>query len=170
MTSTPPSPLEEVVVEVERHVARGGWDAPPRLFALVPTSDLLAAEPGLAASLADAGAYTPVEQEDLPSADSLEDLLGGIAWPDAVVGAALVVERLVLPADAEGAIPDDEQDALRWVAEHPRRQEVRLAVGVLRDGERASVVRLRDHDDDLEVLVGQDLVPGLREALAATFG
>lgn len=165
----PPSALEQAVVEVERHVAAQGWDAPPRLFALVPTADLLAAEPALAGALGGAGDLTPVEQEDLPSAEGLEGLLAGIAWPDEVAGAALVAERLMLPAAAEAAMPADEEEALAWLAAHPERQEVRLAVGVLRDGSRASVVRLRDHDDDLDVLVGPDLVPGLADALAGTF-
>jgi hypothetical protein len=164
----PPSALEQAVVEVERHVAAQGWDAPPRLFALVPTVDLLAAEPGLADALAGAGDLTPIEQEDLPHAAGLEGLLAGIAWPEEVVGAAVVAERLMLPPDAEEAMPADEEAALTWLSAHPQRQEVRLAVGVLRDGSRASVVRLRAHDDDLDVLVGPDLVPGLADALAGT--
>jgi hypothetical protein len=164
----PPSALEQAVVEVERHVAAQGWDAPPRLFALVPTVDLLTAEPSLAEALAGAGALTPVEQEDLPSAAGLEGLLGGIAWPDEVVGAAIVAERLMLPPEVEAAMPREDEAALAWLASHPQRQEVRLAVGVLRDGSRASVVRLRAHDDDLDVLVGPDLVPRLADALAET--
>jgi len=165
----PPTPLEQVVVEVERHVAAEGWDRPARLFALVPTADLAAAEPGLADALAGSGELTPIEQEELPQAEGLEALLAGIAWPEEVAGAALVAERLMLPSAAEDEIPADEQAGLAWVAAHPERQEVRLAVGVLRDGSRWSVVRLRTHDADRDVLVGSDLVPGLADALAGTF-
>ena len=43
--------LVAALLEIERHVGHGGWDAPARLFALVPTEQLLAAEPSLAAQL-----------------------------------------------------------------------------------------------------------------------
>ena len=33
-------------------------------------------------------------------------------------------------------MPQDEAEALQWLAEHPERQEVRLVVAVLRDGSR----------------------------------
>lgn len=162
--------LETAVLEVEDHVASAGWDAPPRLFALVPTAELLAAEPALAAQLGVAevaeDALTPVEQENLPEAASLDELLAGIAWPSGVLGAALVVERLVLPPTAEAGMPHDEQEALDWLGSHPEREEVRVAVGVTRDGLRACALRMRAHES--EVLRGPDLVPALAEALAAT--
>lgn len=164
--------LTSALVELERHVAAGGWDQPPRLYALVATEEAVRAQPELAgqlaAGLAVPGHLTSVEQEELPEFASLEDLLAGIAWPPAVSGAALVVERLMLPAGAEEGLPPEDADALSWVAAHPQRQEVRIAVAVLRDGSRACVVRLRAHDEDSAVLTGPDLVPGLADALAAT--
>ena len=45
------SNLEALVREVEDHVAAAGWDQPVRLFALVPTVNLLAANPDLASEL-----------------------------------------------------------------------------------------------------------------------
>jgi len=169
-------PLPDLVREIEAHVAAGGWDQPPRLFALVPTADLLAREPHLATALAadsspeaiGSGSLTPVEQEELPDHATLEELLGGIGWPAEVSGAALVVERLMLPPAAEADLPDDDQAALAALTEHPARQEVRLAVAVLRDGRRHGAVRLRAHDDPRAVLNGPDLVPGLADGLAAT--
>ena len=73
--------------EIEGHVAEGGWDQPARLFALVPTDELLEHEPRLAAGPRrrtglEEGGITPVEQEDLPAYATLEELLAGIAWPD----------------------------------------------------------------------------------------
>ena len=47
----PSTPLRLVTIEVEAHVAADGWDQPPRLYALVPTAQLVEHEPGLAASL-----------------------------------------------------------------------------------------------------------------------
>jgi hypothetical protein len=161
-------------VEIEAYVAASGWDQPPRLFALVPTAELLAQEPqlagqvGPAAAAADPGHLTPVEQEHLPGHATLADLLAGIGWPGGVLGAALAVERVMLPPTAESAVPADATEALRFAAEHPQRQEVRLAVAALRDGSRECALRFRAHDRDDAVLSGPDLVPGLADALAGT--
>jgi hypothetical protein len=164
--------LTRAVIEIEQHVAAAGWDQPARLYALVETTALLRDQPALAAQLGVAdvapGHLTSVEQEELPDYASVEELLAGIAWPDEVVGTALVLERLMLPPSAEVELPADEEAALRWVAEHPDRQEVRIAVAALRDGGRECAVRMRAHDSDDAVLSGRDLVPGLAAALAAT--
>jgi len=162
--------LTPVLREVEAHVADSGWDQPARLFALVPTEELLAREPRLVGVVAgdDAAGLTPVEQEELPEFATLEELLAGLAWPPGVVGAALVVERLVVPPDVEDDLPDDEAAALDLLAGHPGREDVRLAVAVHRDGSRASAIRLRSRDDAAAVLTGTDLVPRLADALAAT--
>jgi len=169
--------LNRLVVEVERHVAAEGWDAPLRMFALVRTAGALARDPALARRLppdvvaaadADADHLTAVEQEDLPEVTSLDDLLGRIAWPETVDGVAVVVERSVLPPEAEAAIPDDEGEALAWVQAHPQREDVRLAAAVLRGGARACALRSRRHDADDKVAVGPDLAPGLTSAIAAT--
>ena len=159
-----------VLREIEEHVAAGGWDQPARLFALVPTGELLAREPRLVGIVAgeDAGGLTPVEQEELPEYATVEELLAGLAWPPGVTGAALVVERLVVPQEAEAELPADEAEALAALAAHPGREDVRIAVAVLRDGARAATVRLRSHDEDGALLTGADLVPGLVDALAAT--
>lgn len=167
-----PTRLDQLTLDLERHAADAGWDQGPRLFALVETADLLRREPQLAEQLGLTGGgpgdLTPVDQGDLPEHSSLEDLLGGITWPAEVLGTALVVERLMVPPSVEGDMPQDEGDALRWLAAHPQRHEVRLAVAVLRDGSRSSAIRMRAHDDDTSVLTGTDLVPGLADALAAT--
>ena len=164
--------LTRVATDIERHVAAGGWDQPPHLYALVETADLLHREPQLASELgivsAPPGDLTPVDQGDLPAHESLEDLLGGITWPPEVLGAALAVERLMLPPTEEALLPADEAEALQWVGAHPARQEVRLVVAVLRDGSRAAALRMRSHDDEQAVLSGPDLVPGLADALGAT--
>lgn len=77
----------------------------------------------------------------------------------------------MLPPSAEAQVPQDLSEAqlTKWVAEHPERQEVRMTVAVLRDGSRDSALRLREKDSPTEVLTGPDLVPGLAEALTATF-
>jgi hypothetical protein len=183
MDNTPPetteplfpaaAPLTRAVLEIDDYAAGLGWDHPARLFALVDTERLRAEEPGLAEQLGidGDGELTPVEQDEVPAGVPLDEFLATIAWPDSVAGCALTVERLMLPPAAEAALPDglDERQLATWVAEHPERQEVRMTVAVLRDGQREAAVRLREKDSPTEVLTGRDLVPGLAEALAATF-
>ena len=178
MSNTPmaASPLTRAVLEIDEYVSGLGWNQPARLFALVDTARLRNQEPVLAAQLGLEGesettGLTPIEQEELPADRPLDEFLGTIAWPDAVAGCALTVERLMLPPSAEAAVPQGltEKKLAKWVAEHPDRQEVRMTVAVLRDGARESALRLREKDSPTEVLTGPDLVPGLAEALSATF-
>lgn len=159
--------LTAYVVEMEAHVAEGGWDQPPRLFALVDTAQLATREPQLAATLAaTTGRLTPVEQEELPAGE-LDEVLAGIAWPAEVQGAALVTEVVMLPPDIDAEPPPD-ADVAAWAAAQPGRRDVRLAVAVLRDGTRASCLRIRGAETEDELLVGDDLVPNLADALHAT--
>jgi hypothetical protein len=164
--------LPDVLAQVESHVHAAGWDRPPALFALVRAGRFTADDPGTAARLgidaAPPDTLTPVEQE--PLADSpLDEVLAGIAWPDSVDGCVLTQEIVVLPPSAEAEMTAGVAEA----ASHPDRREARLVVGVLRDGSRAALLRLRarpaDGSDD-EVLVGPDLAPNLAAALLATFG
>ncbi|MFI5956569.1 PPA1309 family protein [Cryptosporangium sp. NPDC051539] len=169
-----PDPLHAVVLELERHAAEGGWDQPPTLYALVDTAELLAAEPGLAdqvglsATEVEPGSITPVEQESLGDGP-LDETLARIAWPESVLGCALVQEVLVLPPDAEDSRPDD-ADPVEWAAGHADRREVRMVAGVLRDGTSACALRMRpdDGDEPIDVVYGADLAPNLVVALRAT--
>ncbi|WP_190082037.1 PPA1309 family protein [Streptomyces longisporoflavus] len=178
MSNTPmaASPLTRAVLEIDEYASGLGWDQPARLFALVDTARLRTQEPGLATQLGldnspEEPGLTPIEQEEIPAGKPLDEFLGTIAWPDAVAGCALTVERLMLPPSAETSVPDGlgEAELAKWVSEHPDRQEVRMTVAVLRDGARESALRLREKDSPTEVLTGADLVPGLAEALSATF-
>lgn len=178
MSNTPmaANPLTRAVLEIDEYVSGLGWDRPARLFALVDTARLRTQEPALAAQLglegeSESAGLTPIEQDEIPVGRPLDDFLGTIAWPDAVAGCALTVERLMLPPSAEASVPQglDEAALAKWVAAHPDRQEVRMTVAVLRDGTRESALRLREKDSPTEVLTGSDLVPGLAEALTATF-
>lgn len=173
----PSDALSRVVIEIETHVSSAGWDQPAQLFALVPTAELLRAEPQLAAELGAEDAsqpLTPVAQGELPGGvddDNLADALGRIEWPDGVAGCALAIERIVLPAAAESGLSSVESDAelARLAGSDPRRHEVRMVAAVLREGDRFGAVRLRAHDEDGAVLTGVDLVPTLCEVLSLTF-
>ncbi|HSX67835.1 PPA1309 family protein [Nocardioides sp.] len=162
MTELPPTELPQdpalaaAVLEIESHVAGGGWDQPARLYALVETARIVAEQPELAAEAGiDApsqdGSFTPVEQDRLPD-QPLESTLQEIVWPPEV--------------DAE--IPDDPVEAEKFAHDHPLRQEVRIVAGATRAGATYSALRLRSHDDDQSVVDGTDLVPGLLDLLLGT--
>jgi hypothetical protein len=164
--------LASAVLEIEAHIAEGGWDQPSRLYALVETAELVRREPALASAMgldddSAAGSLTPVEQEQLPP-DRFEAALASIAWGPEVSGCAVVVERLVLPPEADDTLPDDPAAAAEYAAEHPERHEVRMVVGVTRGGGSYCALRLRAHDDDHSVVGGADLVPELVALLRAT--
>lgn len=165
--------LKLAVREIETYAAEAGWDQPARLFALVPTADLLQREPGLAEALGvdaetAAESLTPVEQEPVPADQQVEDVLGQIMWPAEVFGCAAVVERLVLPPSVDGELPEDPEAAQEFAAEHPDRQEVRIVAAATRDGTTYCALRMRSHDDDFSVLESRDLVPALLELLSET--
>ncbi|MBB6629120.1 hypothetical protein H5V45_17465 [Nocardioides sp. KIGAM211] len=165
--------LAAAVLEIESHIAAGGWDQPARLYALVHTAQLVEREPALAAAMGlDAasaeGSLTPIEQDQLAPDAVLERVLESIVWPADVAGCAAVVERLVLPPDADADIPDDPAGAEEFAREHPDRQEVRIVAGVTRTGSTYCALRLRAHDDDQSVVGGTELVPGLLALLGAT--
>ncbi len=177
--------LAAAVAEVEEFAAAAGWDAAPQLFALVRTDELASAEPSLAAGLG-ASAFTPIAQDALPDRD-LERALGQISWPAAVAGCVLVQEILVLPPSAQDALSADPATAARQAAEHPERTEARLVAGVLRDGRRACLLRIRQNghrdgrddghgddrddgrgDEELPLVRGAHLAPNLLDTLEST--
>lgn len=163
---SPDSPLRQAALEIEEHVGEDGWDQPPRLFALVHTADLLAAQPELAGQLGSPDSFTSIEQNASELADHLESKISQISWPAAVSGCAVVVERLMLPPEAQAELLDEVEPALKKAAMHADARRVRLVAAVLRDGRAHSAVRLRD--DDVELVEGPELVPALIELLRAS--
>lgn len=202
--------LVSALLEVEQHVHQEGWDGPPRLFALGRLGHLVQTEPELAQALglevdaqdSDDFALIPIEQEWGSLTGPLDESLAQIMWPPQVAGAAITMERVVLPpaAEEEVAAESDPQAQLELAMNHPERQDMRVAVAVLRDGPHMCAVRVRGETDqaesdpaqaepesvstpspeplasaaanavgDPEVLTGPDLVPGLVDALRATF-
>ncbi len=163
-------PLVECALQTERHVAAAGWDQPVRLFALVETASLIAAEPSLVDHLGEPapGALSAVEQDDLPPTDPLDEFLGWLSWPEAVDGVAIALERIVVPPHVEQDLPQDPDEAARVLAAHPERVDVRLFAAVARDGTSTCLLRQRAHDSDDRVAVGRDIAPDLVAALAAT--
>jgi len=168
--------------EVEDFLAEAGWDQPPQLFALVPTAQLIAAEPGLAGRLAVADGLTPVAQDPLRTED-LAETLAGIFWPDGVTGCALAQEIVVLPPEAEADLDravegaagsvsseaDLDRVAVRVAQHHPERRDARLVVAVLRAGGHCCLLRVRGEGDQPDELVEHpDLAPNMVTALLRT--
>ena len=165
------SALRQAVLEVESHAGETGWDQPPQLFALVPTGDLVRAEPAMARTLgldesADPDSLTPIVQDDVPTDRPFEEALARLMWPPQVVGCAAVVERLMLPPEAEDGMPEEPGELESYAAQHPDRQDVRIVAAVTRTGDAHCAVRMRTSPDDL--LEGPDLVPTLTRLLSET--
>ncbi|MBL1076358.1 hypothetical protein JK358_18325 [Nocardia sp. 2] len=185
------SALYRCIREVAEYVDGEGWDRPPQMFALVPTADLVAAEPGLLDQLDDASALTPIAQEPFPdditgNNMALDEFLATTSWPDAVEGCVLVQQIVVLPPAAEKTLDDaieplladrDAADsaARRAAVTHPGRRDARLFAGVLRDGTSLSLLQVRPTEDeedpfgDLDLRTTPNLAPNLIEALRHTF-
>jgi hypothetical protein len=167
-----------------------GWDRPPQMFALVPTAELVAAEPALQDQLDDGAELTPVAQEPLP-ADvtgelALDEFLATTSWPEVVRGCVLVQQIVVLPPDAEQTLDDAIAPLLADPAAadragrdaaitHPGRRDARLFAGVLRDGVSLCLLQIRPEEDeedpfggDLDLRTAPNLAPNLVEALAHT--
>lgn len=157
------------LMDIERHVSALGWDQPARLFALVTTKTLLDVEPHLRGRVPEANedALTAIEQDEFVATDNLPEKLASIFWPDTVEGCSIAVERAFLPAEFETDVPEEPEAAAEFVANHPSKSDVRVVVGVLRDGTRHGLARLASNPEDL--LGATDLVPGLADALLDTF-
>ncbi|MBO0852928.1 MAG: hypothetical protein J2P18_04100 [Nocardia sp.] len=184
----PSSALYRCIRDVAEFAESEGWDQPPQLFALVPTSDLVAAEPTLEDQLDDGAALTPIAQQPLPDdldGDSmaLDEFLATTSWPPAVQGVVLVQQIVVLPPAAEHALDEaiepllaDREAADRAgrdaAANHPGRRDARLYAGVLRDGNSLCLLQLRPDEDDsfpeLELRTAPNLAPNLVDALHHT--
>ncbi|WIK63690.1 PPA1309 family protein [Gleimia hominis] len=174
--SSPEEGLTVAVTEIERSAAQLGWDRASTVYALVPTGELLELDElpaDMRNQLESTWDHSPhtltaVIQEDLPGTD-LEETLAQLGWPESVLGAAVCTERVMVPPEVQDSAPEDPQEAVEYFANHPDRDEVRIVTGVLRSGESWCAVRTRSHDEDDEVAQGMNLVPGLVDALLATF-
>lgn len=168
MADNDPTRLIACLADIERHVSDNGWDQPARLFALVTTAALLEVEPQLRGRVPETAedALTAVEQEDFASGVDVLERLEQIFFPDSVDGVAIAMERTFLPPKFEDQIPEDPDAAVQFVMQHPEKTDVRVVVGVLRDGSQHGLARLVSNPDDL--LGAEDLVPGLTEALNRT--
>lgn len=175
-SATMMSPLQRVTTELEQENAKKGWDQPPALYALVPTKDLLQLEdlaPGARTDLQEtwdgSDSHLAAVLQAALQEDNVEEFLPRIVWPDSVSGAALSVERIIVPPEVENEAPEDPDEALEYISNHPARTDVRLTIAVNREGESWCLIRTKTFDDDTTVASGDQLVPSLVEALKVGF-
>ena len=168
--------LAVAVREIEEQASQVGWDHAPTVYALVKSADLLEREElpeNLRNVLAAQAQVNPdhltaVIQEDLSAADVLETL-SQLAWPKAVAGMALSMERVSVPPQAEAEAPEDPEEAARFLANHPDHDDIRIVAGVLRGGQSWAAIRARRLDSADSVVDGSQLVPDLTNAMLTTF-
>ena len=133
--------------------ATTGWDQPARLFALVPTVELVGGRAGAGRRARCARRHARGPDSGRAGARRGGPVVGGVADQDRLAGDGGGRARRGgarrPAAGGRAAVPDDPEDGwLAFAAEHPEREDVRIAVGVLRSGEAHCVLRLRSHDDD----------------------
>ena len=166
MSSPAPSQaaLNRAMREAVEFIHGEGWDAPPTLFALVP-SDLLVDQ--LVDAAVDDAPLTLIVQNSMPDniepgSRHLADYISRLAWPAEAAGVILAQEIL---------FRDTSSDA----DEGPR--PARLFSGVLREeGVELTLLQMRPTEEELEAAGpfaedeihlrgGPDVAPGVLEAL-----
>ncbi|WP_174532000.1 PPA1309 family protein [Millisia brevis] len=161
--------LAAALREIAEYIDEGGLDGPGILgsavvFALVETTVLARAEPGLAAVLADGGPLTPVQQHPDDTDSGVADLeryLATTRWPKTVAGSAIVQNILVVPP-GEAHSPA----AFETTVDHDRGRPAQLFVGVLRSGSTLAFLRVLGES---EMRTTEDLAGALIEAIRSTF-
>ncbi|GAB26169.1 hypothetical protein GOPIP_092_00870 [Gordonia polyisoprenivorans NBRC 16320 = JCM 10675] len=183
-----PDDLGRSLREALDFLVPNGPDHLPAVFALVPTPVLARMHPELVDPDDDSALSLLAEEPIAPRADddgdtddvepyaALEEFLATTSWPEPVVGAAVVLDIVVLPPQAGLDLPEAaggaEPDAptLRSAArDHPDARAARLAVGALRGGTRLALLELvpDDPDEARELRTHPDMAADLQQALAA---
>ncbi|MCP1387937.1 PPA1309 family protein [Corynebacterium sp. TA-R-1] len=129
------------MMEAVEFVHAEGWEAPPTLFALVPT-ELLVDELDELDRLDESPAASPLTLvvQELPEhiqagSDELADYVARVAWPAQVEGVVLAQEIIFRDTSDEGAAP----------------RPARLFSGALRDDDcEQTLLQLRLNDEELE--------------------
>nr|WP_120492078.1 PPA1309 family protein [Corynebacterium lactis] len=174
--------LNRAVREAVEYVHAEGWDHPPSLFALVPTTALADA---IADDLLDSSPLTVIAQEPLPEgieggSPELADFIARTSWPAGVVGAVLAQEVLIVPPEEAESFGDASLDEVRAHADGHRARQARLFTGVITDGPNLTLIQPRPTEseleaagpfaeDDIELRDGSGLANGVTQALYGTF-
>lgn len=163
-----PGALNQAMREAVDFVHSEGWDAPPTLFALVPTRLLVDELDALDALGENAAApLTLIVQDNLPDnltagSEALADYVSRIAWPQDVAGAILAQEIRFRDA-AEG--PEAPSRPARLFSGVLRPESVELTLLQMRPTEEELEAAGPFAEDQIELRGGPDVAPGVLAAL-----
>lgn len=146
--------LQNVIRELDEHIAESGWDQPVQLFAIAsgsPESE--------SASVADEESLQMLfEPQGIDFSDGpIIDVLRTLEWDSEVLGLAIVAERIISVENSDATDLTTES--------YSTTQEIRVLAIVMREGATMNAIRYRTHEHSNDLLVGNNLVPELNQAL-----
>ena len=154
--------LNKAMMEAVDFVHAEGWEAPPTLFALVPT-ELVVDQIELDD---DSAPLTLVVQDNLPEnilpgSEELAEYVSRIAWPRQVEGAVLAQEIMF----KDTAAPDSEPHPARLFSGCLREEGLELTVLQIRPTEEELAEAGPFAEDDIQLRGGPEVAPGVVAAL-----
>ncbi|MFH0412094.1 PPA1309 family protein [Corynebacterium sp. L4756] len=154
--------LNKAMMEAVEFVHAEGWEAPPTLFALVP-SELIIDQLG---EDLDDSPLTLVVQDNLPEnieagSEELADYVSRIAWPREIAGAVLAQEIMFKDTSSD----DPEPRPARLFTGCLREEGLELTVLQLRPTEQELADAGPFAEDDIQLRGGPTIAPGVVAAL-----
>ena len=159
--------LNRAMMETVDFIHPEGWDCPPTLFALVPTS-LLASQ---MVDFDDSAPLTLVVQDDLPNniepgSEHLADYVSRVIWPDNVVGAVLAQEiKFKDTADSRDSEPRPARLFSGVIRDEYAADEIEQTLLQLRPTEEELAAAGPFAEDDVQLRGGPGIAPGVIAAL-----
>lgn len=154
--------LNKAIMEAVEFVHAEGWEAPPTLFALVPTELVIdQLEDNL-----DDSPLTLVVQDNLPEniqpgSEELADYVSRIAWPREIAGAVLAQEIMFKDTSSN----DTEPRPARLFSGCLREEGLELTVLQIRPTEQELADAGPFAEDDIQLRGGPHIAPGIIAAL-----
>lgn len=157
--------LNKAMTEAVEFVHAEGWDAPPSLFALVPTQ-LLVDE---LTQLADDATHSPLTlvvqelpEHIRPGSDELADYVSRVAWPEQVEGVVLAQEIVFRDTSAG---PAAEPRPARLFSGVLRGEDIEQTLLQMRLTEEELEERGMFAQDEIELRGGPNVAPNVIAAL-----
>lgn len=159
--------LNKAMREAVEFVHAEGWDAPPTLFALVPTS--LVADQLAELIEEDASPLTLIVQDNIPDniepgSEQLADYVARLAWPHEIAGVVLAQEIKFRDTSAS-ALGDAAPRPARLFSGVLREEGVELTLLQLRPTEEELEAAGPFAEDDIQLRGGPEVAPGVIAAL-----
>ncbi|MFW9097700.1 PPA1309 family protein [Corynebacterium striatum] len=159
--------LNKAMREAVEFVHAEGWDAPPTLFALVPTS--LVADQLAELNEEDASPLTLIVQDNIPDniepgSEQLADYVARLAWPHEVAGVVLAQEIKFRDTSAS-VLGDAAPRPARLFSGVLREEGVELTLLQPRPTEEELEAAGPFAEDDIQLRGGPEVAPGVIAAL-----